>query len=87
MFTSSLQEEVKALEEDIAAVKEKVEDDMICEKLRLFVYAPREIQSIYKADAGEFIFYFLLSEKDDSYDNTPNRTREVKSTHSHPPFW
>ena len=26
MFTSSLQEEVKALEEDIAAVKEKVEE-------------------------------------------------------------
>ena len=87
MFTSSLQEEVKALEEDIAAVKEKVEDDMICEKLRLFVYAPREIQSIYKADAGKFTFYFLLCEKDDSHDNTLHRTGEVKSAHGHPPFW
>lgn len=56
MFTSSLQEEVKALEEDIAAVKEKIEDDIICEKLRLFVYAPREIQNIYKADAGDTLY-------------------------------
>lgn len=46
-------EEVKALEEDIEAVKSKVDDPMICEKVRLFVNAPREIQQIYKADAGE----------------------------------
>lgn len=45
-------EEVKALEEDIEAVKTKVDDPMICEKVRLFVNAPREIQQIYKADAG-----------------------------------
>ena len=43
---------MKNLEEDIETVKEKVEDDMICEKIRQFVYAPREIQDIYKADAG-----------------------------------
>ncbi|KAI0320820.1 hypothetical protein OF83DRAFT_1168999 [Amylostereum chailletii] len=53
MFTSSLFEEVKALEEDIQAVKDKVEDPIICEKIRQFVYAPREIQEIYKADADE----------------------------------
>ncbi|KAH7929468.1 hypothetical protein BV22DRAFT_128309 [Leucogyrophana mollusca] len=52
MFTSSLTEEVKALEEDIEAVKAKVDDEVICEKIRLFVYAPREIQDTYKADAG-----------------------------------
>lgn len=53
MFTSSLTEEVKVLEEDIEAVKEKVDDPVMCEKIRLFVYAPREIQDMYKADAGK----------------------------------
>ncbi|KAI5124999.1 hypothetical protein M0805_007423 [Coniferiporia weirii] len=52
MFTSSLQEDVKTLEDEIEAVKEKVEDDMMCEKIRQFVYAPKEIQSVYKADAA-----------------------------------
>lgn len=53
MFTSSLTEEVKALEEHIEAVKDKIDDAMICEKLRVFVYAPKEIQQFYKSDAGE----------------------------------
>ncbi|KAF7352768.1 PX-domain-containing protein [Mycena venus] len=52
MFTGSLTEEVRALEEEIEAVKEKVEDPMICEKIRQFVYAPREIQDMLKADAA-----------------------------------
>jgi hypothetical protein len=52
MFTSSLTEEVKALEADIEAVKEKVDDPIMCAKIRQFVYAPREIQDLYKADAG-----------------------------------
>lgn len=53
MFTGQLTEEVRAIEEDIEAVKEKVEDPVMCEKVRLYVYAPREIQAVYKADAGE----------------------------------
>jgi hypothetical protein len=52
MFTSSLNEEVKSLEEDIEAVKEKVDDPVICEKIRQFVYAPKEIQTMYKSDSG-----------------------------------
>jgi hypothetical protein len=52
MFTSSLNEEVKSLEEDIEAVKEKVDDPVICEKIRQFVYSPKEIQAIYKSDSG-----------------------------------
>lgn len=51
MFTGQLMEEVRALEEDIDAVKEKVDDPVMCEKVRMYVYAPREIQAIYKADA------------------------------------
>jgi hypothetical protein len=52
MFTSSLNEEVKSLEEDIEAVKDKIDDPVICEKVRQFVYGPREVQVIYKDDAG-----------------------------------
>lgn len=52
MFTGSLMDEVRALEEDIESVRAKVEDAVMCEKVRLFIYAPREIQAIYKADAG-----------------------------------
>ncbi|KAJ7498902.1 hypothetical protein FB451DRAFT_1347337 [Mycena latifolia] len=52
MFTGSLTEEVRALEEEIEVVKEKVDDPMICEKIRQFVYAPREIQDMLKADAA-----------------------------------
>jgi hypothetical protein len=52
MFTSSLNEEVKSLEEDIEAVKDKVDDPVICEKVRQFVYAPSEIRAIYKSDSG-----------------------------------
>jgi hypothetical protein len=55
MFTSSLNEEVKSLEEDIEAVKEKVDDPVICEKVRQFVYAPKEVQAIYKSDSGIYI--------------------------------
>ncbi|KAG6884713.1 hypothetical protein C0993_008781 [Termitomyces sp. T159_Od127] len=52
MFTSSLTEEVKALEGDIEAVKDKIDDPIMSAKIRQFVYAPREIQDVYKADAG-----------------------------------
>ncbi|CDO75602.1 hypothetical protein BN946_scf184858.g42 [Trametes cinnabarina] len=52
MFTGSLMEEVRALEEDIEAVREKVDDPVLCEKVKLYVYAPREIQAVYKADAA-----------------------------------
>ncbi|KAG0709655.1 hypothetical protein DFH29DRAFT_8105 [Suillus ampliporus] len=53
MFSSSLTEEVRTLEEDIEAVKAKVDDPVMCEKLRLFVNAPREIQDTYRVDAAE----------------------------------
>lgn len=54
MFTVSITEEVNALTEDINAVMEKIDDPMICEKLKRFVYAPREIQDMFKADASVF---------------------------------
>ncbi len=56
MFTSSLFEESRALQEDIAAVAEKVGDPTLCEKMRLFIYAPKEIQNIYRMDSCEQMF-------------------------------
>jgi hypothetical protein len=55
MFTSSLTEEVKYLEEDLEAVTSKVDDAVMCEKVKLFVYAPRDIQEQYKRDAGQLL--------------------------------
>lgn len=52
MFTSSLQEEATGIQEDIAMVSEKVEDPILCEKVKQYVYAPKEIQEFYKAEAG-----------------------------------
>jgi hypothetical protein len=60
MFTSSLSEEVKTLGEEIEAVREKVDDPMMCAKIRQFVYAPREIQAMFKEDAGESFFPLWL---------------------------
>ncbi len=51
MFSGSLAEEAKALEEEIDAVKDKVDDPIICEKIRRFVYGPKEIQDMYKSDS------------------------------------
>ncbi|TEB30268.1 hypothetical protein FA13DRAFT_1792719 [Coprinellus micaceus] len=51
MFTSSLTEEVRSIEEEIEAVKDKVDDPVMCDKIRQFVYAPREIQEMFKMDA------------------------------------
>ena len=53
MFTGSLAEEVKGLQEDIDSVRDMVEDPIICDKIKLFVYAPLEIQTLFKADAGK----------------------------------
>lgn len=53
MFTGSLFEEVKELEDEIQAVKAKVDDPVMCEKIKHFVNAPKEIQNALKADAGK----------------------------------
>ena len=57
MFTSSLTEEVKSLEAEIESVKDKVDDPVMCAKVRQFVYAPREIQAMFKDDAGKKKFH------------------------------
>lgn len=51
MFSSSLQDEVKELDEVCAAIAAKVDDPAICEKIRKFVYAPSEVQASYRQEA------------------------------------
>lgn len=51
MFTSSLTEEVRSLNTYIEHVSAKVDSPVLCEKIRLFVHAPREIQETYRVDA------------------------------------
>lgn len=53
MFTSSLTEEVKQLHEEIEAIKDKVDDPIMCQKIQHFVYAPREIQEMFKTDSSK----------------------------------
>ena len=42
-----MMQEARELEEEIEAVKDEIEDPMMCEEVCDFVYAPREIQDIY----------------------------------------
>ena len=51
MFTSFLSEEAKALQEEVEMVQAKVDDPLMCAKIRQFVYAPRDIQAMFKVDA------------------------------------
>ncbi len=53
MFSSSLQDEVRELDEVCTAIIAKVDDQTICEKVRQFVYAPADIQAMYRKDAEE----------------------------------
>ncbi|KAH9061017.1 hypothetical protein EDB87DRAFT_1724355, partial [Lactarius vividus] len=83
MFTSSLNEEVKSLEEDIEAVKDKVDDPVICEKVRQFVYAPREIQAIYKNDAAEENIHVLAAVLRSGEEPTLSRAQVQRVVRSH----
>lgn len=53
MFSSSLTEDVRLIDEDIDIVSEKIDDPVLCQKIQQFATAPLEIQEIYRKDAGE----------------------------------
>ncbi|KAF8640050.1 hypothetical protein AX17_001292 [Amanita inopinata Kibby_2008] len=61
MFTGSLTEETKALQEQIEAVKDKVDDPIMCAKVRQFVYASRDIQQLFKLDAASEDMHVLTA--------------------------
>ncbi|WWD05460.1 hypothetical protein V865_003537 [Kwoniella europaea PYCC6329] len=53
MFSSSLSEDVRLLQEDIDAVQEKIDDPVVCQKIEQYANAPFEIQEIYRKDAAQ----------------------------------
>ncbi|WVW80418.1 hypothetical protein I302_102399 [Kwoniella bestiolae CBS 10118] len=53
MFSSSLTEDVRLLQEDIEAVQEKIDDPVLCQKIEQYANAPFEIQEIYRRDAAQ----------------------------------
>ncbi|KAG8721485.1 hypothetical protein FRC08_012618 [Ceratobasidium sp. 394] len=86
MFTNSLSEEVKALQEDIEAVEEKIDDPILCEKMRQFINAPPDIQKLFKADAQaeklNIISIILRSEAPPTL-NRPQLHRVMRANRAH----
>ncbi|KAF8607628.1 hypothetical protein BDV93DRAFT_536552 [Ceratobasidium sp. AG-I] len=86
MFTNSLSEEVKALQEDIQAVEDKIEDPILCEKIRQFINAPPDIQQIFKADAASekinIISIILRSEEPPTL-SRPQLHRVMRANRAH----
>ncbi|CAE6391884.1 unnamed protein product [Rhizoctonia solani] len=86
MFTSSLSEEVRALQEDIQAVEDKVDDPILCEKIKQFINAPPEVQKIFKADAVaeklNIISVILRSEAPPTL-NRPQLHRVMRANRAH----
>ncbi|KAF5370136.1 hypothetical protein D9758_001026 [Tetrapyrgos nigripes] len=86
MFTGSLTEEVKALEEEIEAVKIKVDDQVMCEKVKRFVYAPKEIQDMYKADTASErlnIIAIILRSGEEPVLNNAQMHRVARASRAH----
>ncbi|WVQ71077.1 hypothetical protein IAR50_000602 [Cryptococcus sp. DSM 104548] len=52
MFSSSLSEEVRMLEEDIEVVQDKIDDPVLCQKIEQYAKAPFEVQESYRRDAA-----------------------------------
>lgn len=52
MFSTSLNEDIREIQEQIDLISEKIGDPDYCEKVKQFVIAPLDIQQIFKGDAG-----------------------------------
>jgi len=68
MFSSTLSEEVRAVQEDIDAVAERIDNPSICQKIDKYVNAPFEVQTVYRRDAGEQL------QRSKNYDGQPGLT-------------
>lgn len=51
IFSSGLETEIKDLKDDMQKVQAKIEDDVLCERVKRFMYAPREVQIRYREEA------------------------------------
>lgn len=56
MFSGQLNDDIRELQDHIAVLSEKIGDPDYCEKIKQFVFAPHDIQQIYKNDAGKSSF-------------------------------
>ena len=61
MFSSSLTEDVRYLTEDINLVSDKIDDPVLCQKVSQYAMAPYEIQELYRRDAGERYYLWILT--------------------------
>lgn len=86
MFTGSLSEDVKALQEDIAAVMDKVEDEALGEKIRQYVYAPKDIKAVYRADAvaeKQHLWTVVLRSAEQPVLNRAQMNRVARASRAH----
>jgi hypothetical protein len=54
MFSSGLNDEVKSLQDDAELVARKINDDRLCEKVRLYINSSKEEQDELRLEAGSF---------------------------------
>jgi hypothetical protein len=52
MFSSGLNDEVKELRSDMEMVAQKIDNPAMVQKVKDYVAAPKEIQQVFRADAG-----------------------------------
>lgn len=60
MFSSGLNDEVKSLQDDAELVAKKINDDRLCEKVRLYINSSKEEQDELRLEAGPFPLFFLF---------------------------
>jgi hypothetical protein len=51
-WNRGLYEEIREFKEDAEKVAAKIADDRLCEKIKTFVEAPREIQEFFESEAS-----------------------------------
>jgi hypothetical protein len=64
MFSSGLSDEARELKDDSELVARKIGDERLVAKVRYYVDAPKEVQDMYKADAGSSSFCLKLAHAD-----------------------
>jgi hypothetical protein len=86
MFTSSLTEEARVLQEQIEAVKDKIDDPMMCAKVRQFVYASRDVQELFKVDAASdnmHVLTVVLRSAEEPVLSRPQMNRIARAHRAH----
>lgn len=60
----NLTEDIKELSNDIKLLEDEINDDEVCQKLRNYVYASREVQTVVKKETkGESMWKQIICKK------------------------